>query len=468
MSIKTRLLRSYVRPEYFYIPVDNKKSYTLTIEQRIPTIYDIATQKFTNDYEETDWCTYRILDEDGKILYNRITGQSRSYKLFEGKYTVQIIYTRYYNPLNTDFQTTFEIDLNDNLDFVLLCKPDVLLVKNSVGESDIGSYMIPSRILSYSLDYFYYRTANVDFDNTTYYKKTEYLYVKENKIIAEEYDYSALTLSGVWYQTIRNPHYEQGNYIIFASTNGSKKIQFDLISDYELVKSIIAEITLLSKPYVNYINIVYESSSTTLDNVPFDEISDIIEQYSKDDNVISIRFGATFYFLHSCATQDNTKNEYDVSLSVPTSQITTAYSRMRSVNNWQNIEYDPERYDMVYDLYNSRCFVLNKQINNIDEEQDVVYHDVTPGPYGTDGRIDYEEKHDVIRYLTTPGRFYMDPTIDSYIRSSSSSYFGSKSFSIKNSEIDTHNKMSAVYQYPFGDSVYQACCFLMDWYAEDY
>lgn len=460
-----------MRPEYFYLPVKDKKSYTVRIQQFVPTVYDIAKNAVLDrDKVANAWCTYRLVNEDGEILYDRVTNQTRSFTLFEGKYYLKVIYTRFYNPIFADeFQTTYEIEVNgSDLIYELVFKPKVVLIKCSVEEynvdvlADVRAYTIPD-----PRDY--EEARNIDYDNIGYFYKKEY--VCDGREIAYETFYTLpkyeveTDMSG--YGVIYKPMLLAGSsgmkrgscHVIYHV--GSADPSFD--NDYGEQYSTI---DIFEKFRIDEVGVLYKNGDYIKFNmVPVDEIDRIILQYTQED-IQRIQFGSIFY-IGEWAHTNASPSLINLPEILGMSSLSTSYLTMSSTEGWQNIPYDPERVDVIYKRYNNLKIRYAGKNVVWDIDQNHIIDLPIGNAYGEDYLKLYEKDHNINGIIKTPGRFYIDPILDNYLRTERS-YFNSVSFKIVNSDLDPNNIVLWTTHTYYNNNLYGASMLCCEWYAEDY
>lgn len=134
-QIKTRIFRSYIRPEYFYLPVKEKiVSFTLTIRQVLRYTYDVELKDFTTSILNS-WCKWQLINSDGEIVASS-SASSYMVTVFSGKYRIRIVETNIYNPFK-EFQEEYELDLTNVREayrFDLIGTPSVFKYKYRLEE----------------------------------------------------------------------------------------------------------------------------------------------------------------------------------------------------------------------------------------------------------------------------------------------------------------------------------------------
>lgn len=136
-QIKKRLFRGYMRPEYFYFPVKEKKAtLILTIKQLLKSNYDVELKEFTST-SQTSWCKWQLINSNGEIVATS-SSTSYSFTVFLDKYRVVIIESNIYNPFK-EFQKEYELDLTDaqgSYTFELIGTPSIFAYRYRTKEVD--------------------------------------------------------------------------------------------------------------------------------------------------------------------------------------------------------------------------------------------------------------------------------------------------------------------------------------------
>lgn len=474
-QIKKHILRSYMWPGYFNLPVkDKKKSINFTIRQKILFTYDVGL----NEYDEKTptnyaYCHYRLKDENGNVIATRVNSVSRTFNLYEGKYTIEIIYLAYYNifePNKNQLIYEFEVKDGESTEYEIIIKPPIV-VETSEWAIRENSEAIGTQRLRYPE----YPTSDVI--TTSIIENSSLSYSAASKT----YYNDELKVSVIYGQAFSSynvfvPGGSGGIIVAWGCTYlPTNLIMLHSVSEQSTTVEVFTESPETSRSI--RITVRYSDNSYEDIDVLYDEYIMTLTEILSRQNIFRILI--TFYGIDIVAyMRRNDTGEVEHVSSIIGDGYLNNVTRFRSMyytipdiykvlneyNMVDTYQHDPNKLNAVTMLLNSTAVYKN---NGVDEYVFDTYGSTTVPP-NEDFKDQIKQEIPDTTIIFGQGDYYVSSEIDTWYKNNKEKALNIQQLTLINSVIDPDQK------------IYQFDCWMRDgfpcrylacgapWYSDDY